>query len=125
MPAGTVSLPGPGFIPMALGSSLALATLAFIAWRVVTGPARDEPVAMGHRHIALALLAIISASLLFERAGYLITSALFLFVLLWVLSTLGWWRSALAAVAAAVVSKYFFQDLLAVVLPPIPFTLSY
>ena len=121
MPSGTVSLPGPGFIPVVLGVLLALTSLALLVKRLVTRSAYDEPVVIGHRHITLALLTIVGASFLFEPAGYLITSALFLFILLKALSTLGWWRSALAAIAAAVVSKYFFHDLLSVVLPPLPF----
>jgi hypothetical protein len=51
----------------------------------------------------------------------LITCTLFLFVLLWTLSPLGWWRSLIAAVAGAAAARFIFQNLLNVVLPALPF----
>jgi len=64
---------------------------------------------------------IIVAGLLFERVGFIVTSTLFLFVMLASLSPLGWWRSLLAAVAASIATSYIFQNLLGVTLPPLPF----
>jgi len=79
------------------------------------------PVILGNRHVALAIASIVMAGLLFERAGFLITSVVFLFAMLFSLSGLGWWRSLLAAVAASIATQYLFQNLLNVRLPPLPF----
>jgi hypothetical protein len=118
MPQGTAALPGPGVLPLGLGALIAVCSLAFvIAGR--TSP--DEAAALGSRHVACALLAVLAAGLLWERAGFLITATVFLYVLLWVLSPLGWWRSLLAAAAAAAVARFVFQNLLNVVLPSLPF----
>jgi putative tricarboxylic transport membrane protein len=118
MPQGSASLPGPGMLPLTLGVLLALSSVVLIALGRGSG---GEPVAIGHRHVACALLAVLAAGLLWEPAGFLITCTLFLFVLLWTLSPLGWWRSLIAAVAAAAATRFIFQNLLNVVLPALPF----
>jgi hypothetical protein len=84
-------------------------------------PVTGAVVVLGNRHVALTVALIVVAGLLFERAGFLITSVLFLFVMLIALSPLGWWRSLLAAVAASIATSYIFQNLLGVGLPPLPF----
>lgn len=116
MPQGTPALPGPGMLPVALGVLLAVcsAVLVFLS-------KAGEAVAIGHRHVAAALLMVLAAGLLWERAGFLITSTLFLFVLLWTLSPLGWWRSLIAAALGTAGARFAFQNLLNVVLPPLPF----
>lgn len=122
MPQGTPALPGPGMVPMALGALLAVSSAGLIAWRIKARPPDDAVIALGHRHITLAVMAILAAGFLFERAGFLITSTLLLFVLVWSLSPLGWWRSLLAAIGASFAARYLFQNLLNVSLPPLPFS---
>ena len=116
MPQGNAALPGPGMLPVALGALLALCSVALI----VRAKA-DERVAIGHRHVAWTIVAVLAVGLLWERAGFLITCALFLFVMLSMLSTLGWWRALIAATLGAVVARFVFQNLLNVVLPALPF----
>ena len=120
MPLGSAAMPGPGMMPLALGVLLMLssAALVILDWKA---PQPEAPVLLGNRQVALTVAATIIAGLLFERAGFLVTSTLFLFVMLLALSTLGWWRSLLASVAASVAALYFFQKLLGVNLPPLPF----
>ena len=120
MPFGTAAMPGPGMMPMALGVLLMLSAAGLVVLEL-KAPVTDAAVVLGNRHVVLAVAAIVVAGLLFERAGFLITSSLFLFVMLVALSPLGWWRSLLAAVAASIATSYIFQNLLGVALPPIPF----
>ena len=120
MPFGTPGLPGPAMVPMALGVLIAVSSAGLIVWRLKVRPP-DDVIAIGHRRITLAVTAILAAGFLFERAGFLVTSTLLLFVLLWSLSPLGWWRSLLAAGAASIAARYLFQNLLNVALPPFPF----
>jgi len=120
MPQGSAGLPGPGVMPVALGVVLALCAVALMTISARAGVA-GEPVAIGHRRITWAVLALFAAGLLWERAGFLLTSTLFLFVMLWTLSTLGWWRSLAAAVLGAVAARLVFQNVLDVVLPALPF----
>jgi len=120
MPFGTAAMPGPGMMPMALGVLLMLSAAGLVVLEL-KAPVTDAAVLLGTRHVALAAAAIVVAGLLFERAGFLITSSLFLFVMLVALSALGWWRSLLAAVAVSIAARYLFQNLLGVTLPPLPF----
>lgn len=117
MPQGSAALPGPGMLPVVLGVLLALSCAALIA---IPSDA-DQPVSIGHRNVAWALAAVLAAGLLWERAGFLITCTLFLFVMLAMLSTLGWRRALIAAMLGAVAARFVFQNLLNVVLPPLPF----
>jgi putative tricarboxylic transport membrane protein len=121
MPFGTAAVPGPAMMPLALGILLMLTSATLIVLEL-RSPVEVETVPFGNRHIATAVAAVLVAGLVFERAGFLITSTLFLFALLVTLSTLGWWRSLLASVAASIAALWFFDRLLGVVLPPLPFT---
>jgi len=120
MPFGTAAMPGPGMMPMALGLLLMLSAAGLIVLEL-RAPATDAAVVLGNRHVALGIALIIVAGLLFERVGFIVTSTLFLFVMLASLSPLGWWRSLLVAVAASIATSYIFQNLLGVTLPPLPF----
>lgn len=120
MPMGTLAMPGPGVMPIALGILLALSAVVLIVRRN-DGSADNAAVVVGHRFVALGIGATAVAGLLFERVGFLITSTLLLFVLLRSVSTLGTWRSLLAAVIGSVIARLFFQNLLDVSLPPSPF----
>jgi hypothetical protein len=116
MPLGSMALPGPGVFPLFMGAALALIAAALLVG-YVRRPEPGEPVRLGHSFVAITLLAIGGMAELIERTGFLISATLFLFVLLIAVSELGWWRSALAALAAAVVAQLFFQTLLGVPLP--------
>ena len=116
MPQGTAALPGPGMLPVALGVLLAVCSVVLIFMSQ-----GQEQILIGHRHVAIALAMVLVAGLLWERAGFLITCSLFLFVLLWTLSPLGWWRALIGAVVGAVAARFVFQTLLNVVLPALPF----
>lgn len=117
MPAGTVALPGPGFFPTALGALLGATGLGLLL-RLRLQPGRGlEPVPLGHRHIATALLALAGIALLLERLGFLVTASLFLLALFRAFSALGRIRAVAWAVAAAAVAYLFFDTILGVPLP--------
>jgi putative tricarboxylic transport membrane protein len=119
MPLDSMSLPGPGVFPLAMGAALAVTAAALLVGYVVR-PEPGEKLRLGHGYVAVALLAIGGMAELIERTGYLISATLFLFVLLASLSKLGWWRAGIAAFAAALVSQLLFQNVLGVALPGWP-----
>lgn len=129
MPSGTVSMPGPGLVPLTLGVLLAVTSLAHLVSSLLSSASADaveEEQAEGSSwRIAITLGALLASALLFEPLGYVATASLFLTVMLWTLSELGPWRSALAAVASAWVSFVLFRDLLGVALPQAPFALPF
>ncbi len=119
MPAGTLGAPGPGFFPGILGSILVVASigLAIRALRLRT-LASNAHVLLGHRDIVLTTIALVVLSLVFEWLGYILATTLFMLALLRAFSSLGWWRSLAAGLAAALVSYAAFVQLLGVTLPP-------
>lgn len=120
MPAGTVSLPGPGMAPTTLGLLLVLSATALLFLHVRSRREQAAPVLLGNRQVVVASLALLAAGLIFEPLGFVLTGTLFLFVMVWMLSPLGWWRSLVAAAVAASSAKFLFGNLLDVQLPPLP-----
>lgn len=120
MPAGTVALPGPGFFPLGLATLLG-ATAIGLLLQILLRPGPDaEPVSLGHRHIATALLALTAVAILLERLGFLITMSAFLFVQFRAFANLGWLQAVAAAAATAGGAYLFFQTILGVPLPGSP-----
>jgi hypothetical protein len=117
MPPGTLGAPGPGYFPRALGVLLAAVSAGLLvrAWRLTT--ATDEAVVLGHRDIALTIVALAVLGLVFEYFGYVLSATLFMLVLLRAFSGLGWLRSLAAAVATVLVSYIIFVQVLGVSLP--------
>ena len=120
MPSGTLSLPGPGMLPLALGTLLAMSSLALILLSRRADPEAEGPIILGNRQVVISFLVLLGAGLLFERAGFIVASTLFLFLQLLMLSPLGWWRAMSAAVVTTFALHYVFQGLLGVQLPPLP-----
>lgn len=123
MPMGTANLPGPGFMPLAIGLLLAAVSLAVAARCVATVAPAEKPAPLGHRFIYVTFAALLGVAWLFERIGFLISIFLFMFILLVALSSLNWWRAALGAAAAVAISYVFFGVVLGLNLPrtPLPF----
>jgi putative tricarboxylic transport membrane protein len=117
MPAGTLGAPGPGFFPGILSALLAVTSVGLLlrAWR--SKAVGGAPIVLGHRDIAITLLALVVVGIVFESAGYVLCATGFMLVMLRALSSLGWIRSLLAAIACAVASYFFFVSLLGVALP--------
>jgi hypothetical protein len=118
MPAGSFAVPGPGTVPLIIGSLLALTGLAII---VKTLRARPDgtPVVREMRiaPIVIVFAALAGVAVALERLGFIITMSVFLFVMLRVFSRLSTLRSAIAAVAISALANWLFVNLLGVTLP--------
>ena len=116
MPAGSMSLPGPGFMPSAVGILLALTGLACVA---STLAAKDAPgtVNLGGLNAwgALAMLAV--AALLFEPLGAPLTLALTMTALFRLAGGYSLVRCAIFGLIAAALAWLVFTRLLGVGLP--------
>ena len=117
MPMGTYNLPGPGVFPLALSVLLGAAAAVRIAWLVLGREEDAGEVRLGHRNIAVACLALAGVALCLERAGFLLTAAVFLLVLYRAFSEAGWGR--VVAMSAAVVAGFhlLFERLIGITLP--------
>ena len=116
MPKGSVALPGPGFVPAAVGVLLGLAGAgsAVAAWR---RPGDGARVSLGGWRVwgSIAILALAAA--IFEPVGAPLTLAGAFFVFSLLLGGYGIVRSAVAGIVAAAVSWLVFTKVLGVGLP--------
>lgn len=115
MPLGTLSLPGPGFFPLALGALLALAGAAWAAVTLARGS--SEPVSLGGWRPWSTLAVLATAALAFEPLGAPLTLALMLAALFRILGDLGLARALGYGVVASAVAYLVFTRLLGVGLP--------
>jgi putative tricarboxylic transport membrane protein len=118
MPPGTLGAPGPGAFPGALGVLLGAICIGLLvrAWRMTA--AEDESIVLGHRDIALTLVALVVLGVVFEWLGFVLSAGLFMLVLFRAFSPLRWFGAIVAAAATAGVSYLVFVRLLGVSLPP-------
>lgn len=118
MPFGTLASPGPGMFPLGLAALLGLVSIGLLlrALRLAGAPAAER-IVFGHKQIWITLLALTGMGLLFEPLGYLLSTGLFMLVLLRSYSTLRWLPACATAAAVAAVSWAFFAKLLGVNLP--------
>jgi putative tricarboxylic transport membrane protein len=124
LPMGRWNEPGPGVFPVTLSALLLLSAVAwFIHGKRDKTEKREGEKAGGYAFITnlTTPLKIVGLTALFvmafDRAGYLVTSTLYLFLLLLWVSRYRVVVSAALAIAIGVGSWYFFAKILAVQLP--------
>jgi len=115
-PLGSVTKPGPGYMPMLLASILA-ATAILVIWTGGRSPALTSLGWCEWRHVIAILAGCIFAALALERIGYRLTVIVLVGFLLWVVE-----RKQPAVVAAMALGLslgtfYVFSTLLKVPLP--------
>ncbi len=116
MPAGSISLPGPGFFPTALGVLLVISALGIMAG-AGGGDGASQPVIWARREFAVTMAALVLAAVAFQPLGAIPTLALFLAMMIRTLARVPWWRAVLAGVIGAGAGRIVFVDLLDVRLP--------
>ena len=122
---GTLTEPGPGFMPVIVGTALfvfgaaqALMTLRESAARPVPATALDPAARSTIAREPLLLLAALGAYVaLLPLAGYLVATALLVVAVLRLMGVTGIGRLALGSVIAAVTSYVLFGRLLGIDLP--------
>ncbi len=124
LPMGRWNEPGPGVFPFTLSLLLLISGAAWF----IRGKRHEKEGGVGEKPGGFALIRILATPLkivgltalfilVFNRIGYLITSSLYLFILLLWVSSYRVIVSAALAVAIGVGSWYFFAKILAVPLP--------
>lgn len=116
---GGIGLPGPGFFPFVLGVLLA-GFAAVIAAGAIREPAAADTVALGHRDVLIAMLALIGVAIGFEPLGAFLTLGLFAAALLVLIGRVSPLVAILSAVIAMIAVWYFFKVLLGLQLPEGP-----
>lgn len=118
MPPGFFHSPGPGFYPRLLGIALGMASIIIGIFSLIRRNDK-ETVSLGHLNIWAVLAGIIMVAALIEAIGFILTFTLFLFVLLKMLSNLGWFRCLIFSLLGAWSAYLFFNNLLGLRLPPL------
>ena len=118
-PIGTLSEPGPGYLPLLLVIFLGVTGLLVALWGIRSTPLAAMKWSEGTRAIVI-LVACAAATFALERIGYRLTVIVLLVVLLGVLERKRPLPVALVALGFSLASFYIVGDLLHVPLPRSP-----
>jgi hypothetical protein len=123
VPFGSFRMPGAGFFPLALGLTLAVCAAGLLAMHLLD-PAGAATEAWPERREVLYLVgSVVAAVWLFERAGFLLTMALFLAFTTRALGRIAWPLAVALALGGSVAAYVVFSRVLQIALPsgPLPF----
>ncbi len=119
---GTVSAPGPGFVPLCLAMALAVVSFALVvtAWRseIVTAASRPSANRPARLRVIGTMLALVIYTFALEPVGFVIATAVLLGFFFRALERQRWWVALLAAVGTSFVTDVVFARWLQVRLPP-------
>jgi putative tricarboxylic transport membrane protein len=120
---GSLSAPGPGFVPLCLAVALALVGVLLL-WRALREPASPAPPAEpGARwKPVVSLAALVAYTFLLEPLGFVLATAALLFFFFRVLDGQRWWVALAGAVAISLLSYVVFARALHVRLPEGPWS---
>lgn len=117
VPFGSVRMPGAGFFPLLLGIALGTCSIVLLGI-AVTSPAGAPTRIWPDRPEVLYLVAsIVAAVWLFERAGFVLTMAMFLVAAVKMLGTTSWVTTITLALVGSVAAYVVFGRLLLIALP--------
>ena len=119
MPAGSLALPGPGFLPAALGVALiglggVLAGMAMLGGQAAPVP---EKIRLFGFEVVVGIVALAAVAAAFEPVGVLLTLAAFLAVTIKAFARASWLWAGAVAVALALLALLFFREILGGQLP--------
>jgi hypothetical protein len=117
VPFGSLRMPGAGFFPLLLGVTLGVLSLLLLGTSLLGPGAESVDVRPERREVVLLTASIFVAVLLFERAGFLLTMALFAAVVMKMLGTLSWGAAIGLALLASVIAYVVFGRVLLIALP--------
>lgn len=117
VPFGSFRMPGAGFFPLLLGLTLSGLSIVLLAMTLLGASARLTQVWPERLDLFYLAGAILASAWLFERAGFLLTMALFLTVVMKALGQMGWATAVILALIGSVVSYFLFGRLLLIALP--------
>jgi hypothetical protein len=118
LPFGRTSAPGAGFFPSVLAVVLAMIALIGFVSRLRSNGASETlagPLLWGK--ILLTVMVLLAFGAVFEFAGYLVTTFLFVMFLLRAVERKSWIQAGMVAVSASLVSYILFGLLLGAPLP--------
>jgi putative tricarboxylic transport membrane protein len=116
LPLGSLTNPGPAYFPVVLAALLLIFGLLIIVLGAHASPISS--IGWSEWHHVVAIVAVIGvAAYALERAGYRVTVATLVFLLLKLVERRGWLLSLVFAVSLSLATFYLFDTLLRVPLP--------
>jgi hypothetical protein len=117
VPLGGFRMPGAGFFPLTLGLTLAVLALILVGVNLASPVAGQTDAWPERREVLYLVASVVAGAWLFERAGFLITMALFLALTTRVLGRIGWVTAVVLALVGSVVAYIVFGRVLLIALP--------
>jgi Tripartite tricarboxylate transporter TctB family len=117
VPFGSFRMPGAGFFPLLLGVTLGILAVALLGMSLYDSAERAVAVGPTRPEILYLIGAMYASVWLFERAGYLLTMAIFLGVVLKALGKTGWTVAVVVALIGSIASYLLFGHILMIALP--------
>jgi putative tricarboxylic transport membrane protein len=117
VPLGSFRMPGAGFFPLGLGLTLGVLSIVLLGMNL-RRPADGVRFLAPQRSEVLYLVgSLVAAVWLFERAGFVVTMALFVAVVLRVLGGLSWAKVVALGVVGSLAAYVVFSRVLLIALP--------
>jgi putative tricarboxylic transport membrane protein len=117
VPFGSIRMPGAGFFPLLLGVTLGLLSLVLLALSFVGDTVGATQVTPSRPEILYLIGTMFASVWLFERAGYLLTMALFLGVTMKLLAKTRLPVAVIIALMGSIASYLLFDHVLMITLP--------
>ena len=117
VPFGSFRMPGAGFFPLLLGVTLGLLAFVLLAMNLYGDPGSVAQVTRSRPEILYLIGTMFASVWLFERAGYLLTMALFLGVTMKLLAKTRLPVAVIIALMGSVASYLLFDRVLMIALP--------
>jgi putative tricarboxylic transport membrane protein len=121
MPFGKLSSPQAGFFPVLIAVLLAVLSIILFGQTIKRGHEKrisfSPKPAWGGRPLFLTIGALFSFILFFEYLGYLISTFLFMTLLLRVIGSVRWWRVLVIAFCTTTICYLLLEILLKIQLP--------
>lgn len=117
VPVGSVRMPGAGFFPLVLGITLGVLSVVLLGMSVLGRAGESMRVWPEHPEVLYLVGSVVAAAGLFERAGFVLTMALFLGMAMRVLGTRNWVTVVTLALCGSIGSYVVFGRVLLIALP--------
>ena len=117
VPFGSFRMPGAGFFPLLLGLALSGLSIGLLGISLLRPGHQSTRVWPEQREVLYLVGSVVAAAWLFERAGFLLTMALFLGVAIRVLGKVRWVTVVALALVGSVTSYVLFSRALLIALP--------
>jgi hypothetical protein len=115
---GSVSFPGPGFMPLVAGAFLTLLSLALVLTQIFSKEAQEGwDIRISVRNVLIVIGGMWAYAFLLERIGFVFVTFAYVTLLLRFVDPQSWTKSLFGGAAAAAVAFFLFETIMKTNLP--------